>query len=152
MTRRTLDLAYAAVWLVSAAALLWVSFGLHFEGTPISRDPAWFPQLLLTLMLIAGAVLALRALRSRSATSVDPVHWQALAITLLVSALYLVAFVGVGFIPATLVLIPLMSWLLGFRRPVAIALVTVGMTVGLWYAFALLLNVTPPGIGLPVFR
>ncbi len=151
MTRRALDLGFAAAWFAGAAALLWVSFGLQFEGTPISRDPAWFPQLLLTLMLVATAVLAGRALFRAATAAVPSLRWQALAITLLLSASYLVAFVGVGFIPATLVLIPLMSWLLGFRRPWVIVLVTAGFTVGLWYAFTLLLNVTPPGPGLPTF-
>lgn len=152
MTKRILDLAYAAAWFAGAAALLWVSFGLHFENTPISRNPAWFPQLLLTLMLVASAVLAVRALLAGVKPPVTSMRWRALAITLSISALYLVGFVGVGFIPATAVLIPLMSWLLGFRRPLVIVLVTTGMTVGLWYAFTLLLNVTPPGPGLPLFR
>jgi putative tricarboxylic transport membrane protein len=152
VTKRTLDLAYAAAWLAGAAALLWASFGLQFENTPISRNPAWFPQLLLTLMLIAAAVLAVRSFIRTTATPITSMRWQALAVTLLISALYLAAFVSVGFIPATVVLIPLMSWLLGFRRPLVIVLVTAGMTIGLWYAFTLLLNVTPPGPGLPVFR
>lgn len=152
MTKRTLDLIYAVAWIFGATALIWTSSGNQFENSPISRDPSWFPQMLLILILIAGVVLALRSFLRGSTAIVKPLRWQALIITLFISSAYLYFFFSLGFIPATVVFIPLMSWLLGYRRPLVIMLVTASLTIGLWYAFALLLNVTPPGIGLPIFR
>jgi hypothetical protein len=149
--KRTLDLVYAAALTLGAAALLWASFDLQFAGTPISRDPTWFPNVLLSLILVTSVAFMMRALFWGSTTPVNPLRWRAFTITILVSSIYLFAFFVVGFIPATLVFIPLMSWLLGFHRPLVIALVTAGMTIGFWYAFTLLLNITPPGPGIPTF-
>jgi len=149
MTNRALDVLYGTVLFAAAAALYWVSFDPQVAGRPIARDPEWFPRLLLTLMLIASVALAGLALARRATTLVHPVRWRALAITVAAAGMYLAGFYELGFVPATVVLIPAMCWLLGFRRPLVIAAVAVGFTIGVWYCFALLLNVVPPGPGLP---
>lgn len=150
MNSRTLDLVYGTVLFAIAMALYWVSFDLQVAGRSIASDPAWFPRLLLGMMLIAAVVLGGRALARRSTARGVPLRGQALAITVGAAGLYLMSFYEIGFIPSTLVVIPVMSWLLGFRRPLVITLVTVALTITLWYAFTLLLNVTPPGFALPV--
>ena len=151
MTDRSIDLVYGTGLLVIAALLYWASFDVPVADETIANNPLWFPRLLLGLMLIAAVALGARALVRRSATTTaEPLRRKAVAITIGAAGAYLTGFHEIGFIPATLVLFPLMCWLLGYRRPLTIALVTLILTISLWYAFSLLLNVTPPGIGFPV--
>lgn len=150
MTTRTLDLIYGTLLFAAAMALYWVSFDLQVAGRSIASDPAWFPRLLLGMMLVAAVGLGARALARRSTAAGASLRGKALAITVGIAGLYLTSFNEIGFVPSTLVLIPVMSWLLGFRRPLVLLLLTVILTITLWYAFALLLNVTPPGFALPV--
>ncbi len=150
MKSRTLDLVYGAIYFVIAIVLYWVSLDLSSTDRSIASDPAWFPRLLLGMLLIAAIVLMVQAQLRQSSAQVISLRVKALIITLGAAGLYLVGFYEIGFIQSTLVLIPVLSWLLGYRRPFVIIAVTIIFTCLLWYAFTLLLNVNPPGLELPV--
>ena len=152
MRVRTLNIIYSIVFITIAALLYWVSFGEEVTGRPISRDPVWYPRVLLLLSVGTGIILLIRGLLNRSKITIPAIRWQLLAVTMAGAGFYLFLFQRIGFIPDTILLISTMSWYLGFRRPLIVAVVAIGFTVLVWYGFNDLLNVTPPGLTLPSIR
>ena len=62
MRVRTLNIIYSIVFITIAALLYWVSFGEEVIGRPISRDPVWYPRVLLLLSVGTGVILLIRGL------------------------------------------------------------------------------------------
>ncbi|MBA1148875.1 tripartite tricarboxylate transporter TctB family protein [Ectothiorhodospiraceae bacterium WFHF3C12] len=151
MNSRVLNILYGVVFLGSSIYLYWVSVETGVDARRVSSDPMWYPQLLLILLGLCAGYLVLRSVLTREASPVQSVVWKPLAATLAAAGTYLAVFEKLGFVPSTVVLIPLLSWLLGFRRVAVLVVLTVSFTAAVWYGFHLLLNETPPGIGLPTF-
>lgn len=149
MKTRLLDVAYGAVFCASACYLFWVSVATGVGASRISSDPMWYPKVLLVLLAISSGYLMLRGALSRDTTRAKTLEWRPTLIVLAASGMYLALFERVGLVPTSLVLIPLMSWLLGFRRPIVIAVIALGFTCAVWYGFYYLINITPPGPALP---
>lgn len=149
MKTRVLDMAYGALFCAAAFYLFWVSVMTGTDASRISSDPMWYPQVLLVLLAICSGYLVLRGAVSRDATRSKALAWRPTLIALTLAGLYLALFERVGLVPTSLVLIPVMSWLLGFRRPVLLAAIAIGFTGAVWYGFYYLINITPPGPGLP---
>ncbi len=59
---------------------------------------------------------------------------------------FALAFEPLGFYLSAAVFIPLVSWILGYRRPVVIGLTTAGTLGFVWLIFVQLLSVRLPGI------
>ncbi len=60
--------------------------------------------------------------------------------------LFAIAFEPLGFYLSAAVFIPLVSWMLGYRRPVVIGLTTAGLLTFVYLVFVQLLSVRLPGI------
>ena len=69
-------------------------------------------------------------------------------IVAIVLAVYFLIFEQVGFIPASIILFPILSWILGYRNIVVISSVSVIFVISIWYLFAEVFSVRPPGIGM----
>lgn len=149
MKTRLLDMAYGAVFCASAFYLFWVSVVTGTGASRISSDPMWYPQVLLVLLAICSGYLVLRGAVSRDTMRAKALEWWPTLIVLTASGIFLALFERVGLVPTSLVLVPVMSWLLGFRRPVVLAVIAIGFTGAVWYGFYYLINITPPGPGLP---
>ncbi len=149
MTPRALDAVYGAVLLAAAGLLYLSSYADEVPGQPVSGNAVWYPRILLVLMATLSILLIGRGLLAGAQAALPGVRWRPLAAATALTGVYLASLQDVGFLPATLLLLPLMSWMLGFRRPAAIAVVTIGFTVAVWYGFNDLFNMTPPGPGLP---
>jgi hypothetical protein len=141
MTKLT-DL-WIGVGVLLIAALLYAT-GLpqtDAMGMSIAMDPAWYPWLLLVLAMLCGLGLIASALVRRGlggdiAAGVRP--WRMVA-AMLAMSLYVAGFWAVGYWVATLLFIPALSWGLGHRKPVEVALVTLIVTSLVWLVFTQLL-------------
>ncbi|WP_252108883.1 MULTISPECIES: tripartite tricarboxylate transporter TctB family protein [unclassified Halomonas] len=149
MKARLLDITYGAVFLAGAGYLFWISTVTGTGASRISSDPMWYPKLLLVLLAICSGALMLREALKRGHRRVPSLDFEPVLIVLATSGVYLALFQKAGFVPASLVLIPLTSWLLGFRRPLVLTMVSIGFVACVWYGFHYLINITPPGPGLP---
>ncbi|SDP72314.1 tripartite tricarboxylate transporter TctB family protein [Desulforhopalus singaporensis] len=152
MKTGTLDKIYGAIFMAAAGFLYLVSFEYRVAGRAISQNPVWYPRILLVLMMGAAIILFIRGMVKSSADSIPAIDSRVLSGAMIATGIYLILFQNIGFIWATLLLIPSMSCFLGARRPWVIVSVTVGFTLLVWYGFNDLLNVQPPGIALPSLR
>lgn len=150
MDGRRLDIVYGSVFLCITAYLFWVSIITGIEAPQIARDPMWYPQVLLILLMVCAGLLIVRNMWSKSESSVSWPKWRPLAVTLVLSGVFLMAFDRFGYLPTALVFVPLTSWLLGFRRPLMLVLITTGFICSVWYGFHYGLNATLPGPMLPL--
>mgnify|MGYP003675989271 CR=1 FL=1 len=147
--------------LVAGGAVLGISALLftqmlsgHFSGVELARNPMTFPRFLLTIFALGGVGMVLRGwLAPRMHKSLTGIAWGRLLAVLVLAGLYLAVFAPLGFLPATLIILPTTIFALGYRRVVVIFLVTLITVVGLWYAFAEIFSIRPPGIGMDdIFR
>lgn len=149
MSSRRLDILYGVVLLGMTVWLFWVSVDTGIDAPRVTSNPMRYPQLLLLLLMACSVALIARGVRTKSEGAAPVPGWQPLAVTLVAAGTYLLAFDRLGFVPSTLLFIPTTSWLLGFRRPLLLALVTIGFTCLVWYSFHYGFNATPPGLALP---
>lgn len=122
----------------------------QFSGVELARNPMTFPRFLLLLFALGGAGLVLRGLfrGAQDRSEVPRVAWGRVLAVVALAGCYLAAFAPVGFIPATLVFLPAAMLVLGYRKAGVIAIVTLVAVVGLWYAFAEIFSIRPPGVGM----
>lgn len=142
--KKSIDLWIGAGVLL-IAALLYTTGLPKTDGmaTSIAMNPAWYPWLLLVMAMICGLGLIASALLSRTgssnvSTGVRPARMGA---GLLAICLYVAGFWFVGYWAATLLFIPALSWGLGHRKPVEVALVTLIVTSLVWLVFTQLLHI-----------
>lgn len=145
--------AGAAVLGVSALLFTQVMPG-QFEGVPLARNPMTVPRFLLSLFalggvaLLARGVLAARALPGMAGDVPPPDRaWAKVALTAGLACVYLMAFADAGFLPATVVFLPAVMLVLGYRNGLVIVATTVLSATVLWYLFAEGFSIRPPGIG-----
>lgn len=110
----------AGIWPRGLAALL-IAFAL-----------AQIFILLRRRRLAGGPAVATPSVRSAGLLESSPVRQ---AFTALWLAGYCLAAQVFGFGPVMVVMMPLYMWLMGYRRPVAIVLITAGATVAMTYVF-----------------
>ncbi|WP_286173942.1 tripartite tricarboxylate transporter TctB family protein [Rhodobacter sp. NTK016B] len=120
----------------------------QFDGVALARNPMTVPRFLLALFALGGAYLLVRGLVSRAGTTWPAVAWRKVLAIAVLAAAYFWAFDPIGFIPATLVLLPLAFLSLGYRNPLVIAAVTLITAPLLWYVFAEGFSIRPPGFGM----
>lgn len=122
----------------------------QFEGVVLARNPMTLPRFLLVLFALGGAGLLVRGFfGARVSGAVGmPVAWLKVLAVLVLAGLYLTAFAPLGFIPATLIFMPVAMLALGYRNPLVIVLVTAVTVPLLWYLFTEAFSIRPPGIGM----
>jgi len=145
------DLIGGAVFLGAAAVLFAQTRGTGPVRDEIARDPFWYPRVLLVLVAVAAIALVVRALLRRrdreTASAEDPV-WRRLAVAVAVVAAYFAAFEPAGYLVASLVAFPVFAFALGYRRVLVSAFVSLFFVVSVWFLFADVFVVRPPGLGI----
>jgi hypothetical protein len=143
--------------LVAGGAVLGISALIYsqvlpgqFAGVELARNPMTFPRFLLALFALGGVFLVIRGFfrAPRDRDDMPVVAWQRVLLVLLLATAYFAAFAPLGFIPTTLIFLPTSMLLLGYRRPMVIAFVTIIAVIALWYAFTEAFSIRPPGIGI----
>ena len=148
MPRCMSDLVGGGVLLGASAVLYAQTVGKGFAHAEIARDPVWYPRLILVLLAAASIGLIVRGLAGRADNGGStPVWGRFLAVAAAVTA-YFLLFDVAGFLLASLVFLPAMTVLLGYRRPLVIGLVAVIFVALVWYCFAEIFVIRPPGFGL----
>ena len=148
MPRCMSDLVGGGVLLGASAVLYAQTVNKGFVHDEIARDPVWYPRLLLVLLALVSAGLIVRGLAGPvQKTGSVPLWGRFLAVAVAVTA-YFLLFDVVGFLIASVVFLPAMTVLLGYRRPLVIGLVTVIFVALVWYCFAEIFVIRPPGLGL----
>lgn len=148
MPRCISDLISGGVLLGVSALFYAQTVGTGLSHDEIARDPVWYPRLLLILLAAASAGLIARGLFGAKAQPQPQPVWPKFALVTLLVAAYFLAFDSAGFLIGSLVFMPALTLLLGFRRPLVTALVAVIFVALVWYCFAELFVIRPPGIGL----
>lgn len=148
MPRCMSDLVGGGVLLGASAVLYAQTVGKGFVHDEIARDPVWYPRLLLVLLALASLGLIARGLAGPAVKAGRVPLWGRLLAVAAVVTAYFLLFDVAGFLFASLVFLPAMTVLLGYRRPLVIGLVTVIFVSLIWYCFAEVFVVRPPGFGL----
>lgn len=137
--------------LFTGVAVLAGAGALYATGLPqddgmalsIAMDPAWYPRLLLIMALCCGGgLIAASLLRGGAAAGAEVTALSARVLGGLAAiTLYVVAFWFLGYWVATLAFVPIFSAGLGYRRPLAIAAVTLLVGVCVWLVFTQALQI-----------
>jgi hypothetical protein len=144
------------VIFTAAAALLWHSLAEHYRrpGVEWKMSPSLFPVLVSAALLILAAALCLEGLAQIRREKEAPPRGEAplcaqgkqkpVLLTLVLSAAYYGLLRLIGFIPATVLFLGALLYLLGERRHWLVALVAVASALGIYAVFGLALGVMLP--------
>ena len=148
MQRRVSEIVGGGVILAGAIVLYGQTIGTGFVRDEIARDPVWFPRLLLILLALASVGLVVRGFtQAPSGPAERPLWGRFFAVAVLLTA-YFLLFETAGYLFASLVFLPALTVLLGYRKPLVIIPVTIIFVVAVWYVFADVFIVRPPGLGV----
>lgn len=110
-------------------------------------DPRLFPLIVSAAGILLAVALVLGVgLHDRHLGRPEALPARHLTLTLVVSPAYALGLWVLGYWMATVIAIPLVAWLLGYRKKQTIALVTIGVTVTLGVLFPLLDVPLPLGL------
>jgi putative tricarboxylic transport membrane protein len=112
--------------------------------------PAVLPAALGVLVLVCAAWLAWEALTRREVVTVDPLDRRPFAATLVATAVYLTAFVPLGFIVSSAAYLVAEARLLGSTRTLRDAIASVALVLALYVLFVRFLGVELPRGPLPI--
>ncbi len=95
------------------------------QAAQLRSAAGMFPKAVIVLMGFFSVIYLLRSIFNGSAT--DALFQQArmFAVVLIGSVIYTLLVVTVGYVTSTVIFVPLISWMIGFRRPLYIAVTTV---------------------------
>jgi hypothetical protein len=126
---------------------------------PTSDNPAdllgagGFPVILAVIGLIVLAAITLRVVRARTEIKIplfEPgtLDGRSLALNVVLLLAYVFVLDIIGFVLSTLLYLPAAGWLIGYRKPLPLAIYTIAITVTLTAVFGMLFVVPlPRGIG-----
>jgi hypothetical protein len=126
--------------LAFAGLILW-------ESEKMPSGPAGFPQLIAIGLLIFGGILLIRALISKKDVVLifQGINWKVLLTTLGAWLVVVIFIAKVGFFALSGVFLAVMAWYLrgrpkDFRSLAEIGAFALGMGVGLWVTFTIVLD------------
>lgn len=122
--------------------LFWVGLWTYADqltvngrGGPISYDPLFFPMLLIQAGAVLSLVVLVTGLMKPQPAFRGSFFGRKIAAAMLIVGAYLLLLKPVGFLLSSVAMILALGSLLGFRRPVVLALVAVGGTALVWVLF-----------------
>lgn len=120
---------------IAAAFLLAFSIFAWVQAAAISGGAGTFPKLIVYVLTFFSAVYLVRSLMvARPAIRVIE-HGGIFAVLLVTTLIYINGVTYAGYVTSSIVFIPLSAWLVGFRRPIYIAIVTVVYIVSVYVLF-----------------
>ena len=134
---------------------LFVGFYVIIESRTFPDDevllmgPSFFPIVLSVLMLIFSIALIVNALMGRSAKKAEKLDLrdpgiQRSIISLLATIVYLSTLEKLGFIIGSIIYLMFLMYLLKLRNYVKMVLVSVGVSLAVYYIFRVALSITLP--------
>lgn len=137
------------------AGLVFIGFGLAFAvlaagydiGTPVQLGPGGFPLVLGGLLVLLGALIAVKGTIEGAAEPIGVIPWRAVALIIGSVVVFALSVRGLGVVPATL-LTTLMAGFASVRaRLVPVVAVSIGLTAVSVVLFVVALGVRLPLIG-----
>ena len=142
MNRCLVELAAAGIFAALFAFLF-------FEGIGYSGRSAYMPTAATGIGLLMCCFWALKSVRMLVAGQAE--HFDVkvsdgvrFALISVAGSLYVAGFIWLGFFTSTVIMVPAVTWALGYREPKVIALTTLGFTIVLYVVFRLLLAIPLP--------
>lgn len=133
--------------IISGLCVMAFAGFILWEAEKMPAGPAGFPQLIAIGLVVFGAILFIRALLSKvePAAIFQGINWQVLLTTLGVWLIVVIFIDKVGFFALSGVFLALMAWYLRGRPKDMKALLeigafAVGMIIGLWVLFTIVLD------------
>lgn len=134
---------------------LFVAFYVIMESGKFPEDnvllmgPSFFPRILAVLMLIMSIALIVIALMGKSAKNAEKLDIrdpgiQRSIIALVATVIYLLLFKRLGFIIGSIIYLMFLMYLLKLRNYVKMVLVSVGVSLAVYYIFRVALSITLP--------
>ncbi|WP_233838928.1 tripartite tricarboxylate transporter TctB family protein [Paraburkholderia sp. ZP32-5] len=117
-----------------------IQFGLAMS---YPADPRLFPLIVAAIGVRLAIATQIRGREKKPPRAPEPIAPRRLALALIVPPLYGVVLWALGFWMATILAIPALSLLLGYRRYFLILLVTLGMALAVGLLFPVV-NITVP--------
>jgi putative tricarboxylic transport membrane protein len=147
MRQGTLDLLIGMVLLALALFLLWESteprYAVRVPGHEFG--PMFYPRLILGIWLVIAVAITVRgALLMSSDESVQALEWGQLASVIVITGVYMWVVTLLGFVLSSALYIFVVLTLLGFRRPIIVAALSIGFPLVTWSVFQFLLRIPLP--------
>lgn len=132
-----------------------LSFYIFMESAKFPEDnvllmgPSFFPRILAVLMLIMSITLIVIALMGKSAKTAEKLDIrdpgiQRSIIALVATVIYLLLFKRLGFILDSILYLMFLMYLLKLRNYVQMVLVSIGVSVAVYFIFKVGLSITLP--------
>jgi hypothetical protein len=139
MTKAAQDRAIAVVVFILAGAMFLQAGKLPFEA-------GLFPRLVTAVMLMAAVAMFVRSFMGPGGAKAEPVfvNWPLLAITLIMTVLYVIAVRAIGYFTSSVVFVPAIAYALGLRDHRAIAAGTVLFVAFLYLVFVRVFQLPMP--------
>mgnify|MGYP003881831775 CR=1 FL=1 len=132
--------------LISAVVIFAFSGVAFYMAGDYGTKAGMFPRLVAGIMMGAAVLLFIRALFFRPpGTEVDRVAMRRMAVAIVLTLLYVVAIVPLGYITSSIVFLMVTTYLLGMKRYLLTAAVTVLFVFGLHYVFQNVFHAPLPG-------
>ncbi len=126
-------IVYSLLFLLSALLLVWLIPAYTPESVGYGLSPAFLPYVLAIIMLICSGWLLLKTLVTGAGRGEAPVLGKTQLLTLIkYMPVFFLAFPlmsWIGFIPAACIVLVILQYLSGQRKPLTIALVTIITTM-----------------------
>jgi putative tricarboxylic transport membrane protein len=136
--------------MVGGALLFLTGVGVILEsirlriGTPISPQPGFFPFLEGLMLIGLSLILMILAWQGRGQRSEGLGEIRRPVYLVVGIGVYVFLLDPLGYVLATIPMAALVLWILGLRSWRAIGLVSVGLSIGTYLLFALLLGIELP--------
>ncbi len=126
-----------------------------WEGAKMPADvvmkiaPSFFPNMLVSLLILFSTVLIVNAVRGRSKGKVEPYRLsdkgvQRGLITLAAGSVFVLVLEPLGFIPTSIIFLTFMMRVMGKRNPLLLGVTPALITAAVWLVFEKVLALSMP--------
>ena len=146
--RRKFEIALSVLLLVVAITIFSVTFTDQFDVPTFGGDvgPAFAPRGYLVAWMALSVIAAYQAFR-RDAEEFSGINFRRLASVAVVACATGYGMTVIGFVFSTIPGFFLFCWVFGYRKPAILAVLSIGLPLGVWalftYVFELLLPRSP---------
>jgi len=120
---------------IAALLILLLVAGAWFDLTHVATEAAMFPRLILAAMGVLALAMFAQGLRRAAPKTPFVEHARNLALTVGLTAVYILAVEPVGYFPATFVFVGVLAWTLGLRGPLKVLAASALFTGAVWLVF-----------------
>jgi hypothetical protein len=131
---------------IAGVVLIAVCAWLLTKVTDMPEMSALLPLVMLGAIMALSALMIVRNIFKANASKIKPVFTSLPRFLLVVCSVgfYVLAVANIGFYTSTLIMLPAVAWIFGYRNPKGIALATLIFVGGIALIFLVLMNQSLP--------